>query len=94
MLADITDFFKQYDEQKISDFLFAVFGKYKYVHTLSEKGLDCYLSNLRSVANSHPDDIGCVIFFIGSSRYSLVDYKDPDIFIDTFKRYLALKAFL
>jgi hypothetical protein len=94
MSDKVTEFFKQYDEHRITDFLFAAFGKYRYVHTLSEKGLDCYLSNLRSVSNSHPDDMSCVIFYIGSNRFSLVDYKDPDIFIDTFKKHLALKAFI
>lgn len=89
-----TEFFKQYDERWVTDFLFTAFGKYRYVHTLSSTGLDCYLSNLRDVFNSHPDDIGCVKFYIGTNLFNLVDYKDHDIFIDTFKRYLALKAFL
>jgi len=94
MLADITEFFKQYDKEWITEFLFSVFGKYRYVHTLSEKGLDCYLSNLRPVDHSHAEDIGCVKIYIGYNLLNLVDYKDPNIFIDTFKRYLALKAFL
>lgn len=94
MSDEVTEFFKQYDEAQITPFLFTAFGKYMYVHTLSEKGLDCYLSNLRSVANAHPDDIGCVKFHIGSNLFNLVDYKDSKIFMDTFKRYLALKAFL
>lgn len=94
MSDELTEFFKQYDGEWITEFLFAAFAKYRYVHTLSEKGLDCYLSNLRSVASSHPDDIGCVTFYIESNRFSMVDYKDPTIFLDIFKRYLALKAFL
>jgi len=91
---EITEFLKQYDGERIKKFLFDIFGKYRYVHTLSEKGLDYYLSNLRSVANSHPDDIGCVTFHIETDFFNMVDYRDPKVFLDIFKRYLALKAFL
>lgn len=93
-MNDVTDYLKQYDKRWIKEFLFTAFGKYRYVHTLSEYGLDCYLSNLRSVDHAHPEDIGCVEFYIDYNLFHLVDYKDPDIFIDTLKRYLALKAFL
>jgi hypothetical protein len=94
MLDDVTEFFKQYDEKRIKEFLFTAFGKYRYVHTLSEKGLDCYLSNLRSVSQASPDDVGCVTFYVGSDLFNMVDYKDPNEFINTFIKYQKLKVFL
>lgn len=100
---NVSKFFEQYDAEWLDNFLFDVFGKYHYVHTLSDHGLDCYLSNLRSVSESSPDDVSCVSFYIIRKRpaeekstnlYNMVDFKDPVIFITTFKKYLDLKAFL
>lgn len=101
--SDVTEFLKRYDGEWLDKFLFGAFGKHRYAHVLSEHGLDCYLSNLRSVSESSPDDIGCVAFYVTikhsngmktTNLYNIVDFKDPDIFINTFKKYLELKAFL
>ncbi len=104
MSEKVTQFISQYDGARIEKFILDAFGKYRYVHTLSDHGVDYYLSNLRDVYQSHPDDVGCVAFYIKiiSKRdgtewvnlYHLVDFRDPDAFIDTVKRYLNLKAFL
>ena len=100
---------KTYDWNWVDKFLFSAFGKFSYVHTLSECGLDCYLSNRHDVSKSHPDDAGCVDFLLytgeiittwdnkkkaGVRLYNMVDFKDPDKFIEEFARYSNLKAFL
>ncbi len=94
MFNEISDFLRRYDPDWIGRFLLFAFGKYHYTHALSEKSLNCYLSNLRSVNRWHPDDDGCVTFYVGHNFYNLVDYKDPKLFLEMVKRYLNLKAFL
>jgi len=109
MSDQLADFFKQYDFERLDKFLFDVFGKYRYVHTLSESGLDCYLSNIRNVDSYHPDDNGRISFMLetgdiyksafggdvkGIRLYNMVDFKDTNKFINTFIKYQKLKAFL
>lgn len=89
-MSDLESFFNNYDPVWIEQFLFSVFGKFKYIHTLSEFGLDCYLSNLRSVDKYHPDDFGCVKLYINHNLYNMVDFKDPESFLNACKTHLDL----
>ncbi len=104
-MSKLVDFFSQYDFEWLDKFLFSVFGKFRYTNTLSERGLNCYLSNLRSVSVSRLDDEGCVKILLttneslmggtkGIRLYNMVDYKDPNEFIEAFIKMEKLKAFL
>lgn len=66
MTADdrLNKYFSQYDFNWLDKFLNTVFGKYRYVHTLSERGLNVYISNKRSVTSYHPDDTGAISFTV------------------------------